>query len=331
MKSTFNWGIIGPGRIAHKFAKGLAEVPEANLIAIASRDHHRATAFAAQYGAPKAYSSYQALVEDPEIDIVYVATPHPFHCEQAIRCLEHGKAVLCEKPIAMNSEELARMIDAAKAANRFLMEGLWTRFHPNIIRTKELIDQGRIGRVNFLRADFGFITEFDPTSRLYDMKLGGGSLLDIGIYPLFLAQYLFGAPLEIQSMAELSPTGSDVYCNIQLRYAEQKMASLHSSVITDTKVEAEIYGSDARILIHNLWFTPGNLSIHHRNEHLETIEMPEGHFFVAEIQAVTRCLQQGLLECPEWSHADSILLTQTMDTIRQQCGIEYEKGSKFRV
>src|SRR5688500_1806251 len=191
---TYKWGIIGPGKIAEKFGEALLNCPNTELWAVASRDKERARLFAIKYNASKYYDQYEDLVNDEEIDVVYVATPHTFHRSHALLCLEKKKAVLCEKPLSVNYQSALEMITVAKENKVFLMEAMWTRFLPAIREVIRLIESGEIGKVVFIRADFGFSFPDDKESRIYNMKLGGGSLLDIGVYPLFLALYLLGEP-----------------------------------------------------------------------------------------------------------------------------------------
>ena len=181
MQQTYRWGILAPGKIAHKFAAGLPFVPGAELYAIGSRNSEKAKEFATQYHAPVSYGSYEALAGDPKVDIIYIATPHAFHMDNTLLCLKNGKAVLCEKPLAMNLRQVQAMVQAARDNNSFLMEALWSRFLPNITKAKEILKSGKIGRATHLVADFGFKADFDPKSRLFDPNLGGGALLDIGI------------------------------------------------------------------------------------------------------------------------------------------------------
>src|ERR1700744_2271054 len=191
MKETI-WGIIVPGKIANKFAIALGMVEGARLGAIASRDDARGREFASRHGVVAAYDDYALLSADPAIDAIYVATPHGFHAEHSILCLQHGKAVLCEKPLALNTREAEAMIAASRAGQVFLMEAMWTRFVPLMRSIMELAASGQIGVVKYIRADFGFFAAFDPAGRLFNIRLGGGSLLDIGIYPLFLCVQLLG-------------------------------------------------------------------------------------------------------------------------------------------
>jgi len=190
---VYNWGIIGMGRIAHKFAQDLQLLPNARLWAVASQDTTRAAAFAGQYKAPHHYGSYEAILSCPELDVVYIATPHVTHCSNTLMCLEAGIPVLCEKPLAMNAAEAESMVQTARQRQVFLMEAMWTRFLPATLQMLKWIEEGRIGEVISVKADFGFRAPFDPQSRIYNKALGGGALLDIGIYPAFFEPVAIGA------------------------------------------------------------------------------------------------------------------------------------------
>jgi predicted dehydrogenase len=226
MSTTTSWGIIGPGKIANKFALALKLVPGARLGAVASRDTEKGRRFAAAHSdaatpdtqpVVRVYDNYAALAADPEIQAIYIATPHGFHAEHAILCLKHGKAVLCEKPLALSARQVSAMIAASRASGAFLMEAMWTRFIPLMREVTALVSSGQIGILKYLRADFGFLSPFDPASRLYNIRLGGGSLLDIGIYPLYLCLQLLGKPDHITAVGSLSPTGSDITCHAILQ------------------------------------------------------------------------------------------------------------------
>ena len=205
----FKWGIIGPGKIAEKFAEALLNCPNAELWAVASRDKERAESFAKKYRAVKYYDQYEALINDEEIDVVYIATPHTFHYRHVLLCLNNKKPVLCEKPLSVNYQSALEMITLAKETKVFLMEAMWTRFLPVIKEVFRLIKQGEIGEIIFIKADFGYSFPYDTESRIFNMKLGGGSLLDIGVYPLFLALSLLGEPDSVKTFAHISSTGAD--------------------------------------------------------------------------------------------------------------------------
>jgi predicted dehydrogenase len=325
MKKSYNWGILGPGKIAEKFARAMADVPRANLYGIASRNRERAEAFAAAHKAEHIFESYEALVSSPEIDVIYVATPHSHHLEHSLLALQHGKAVLCEKPLGVNAKEVKEMQAYARQQNCFLMEAIWTRFHPNTLKCLEWIKSGEIGEPQYLRADFGFFTEYDPEWRLYNMDLAGGALLDIGIYPLFLAQLIFGKPQKIQSMAALAPTGADKWIDIQIAYPGDKLAHLNATVVADTNIEAEIYGSQKRIKIHNRWHNPSPISLYERETLLKHETFPNRLGYAYEIEEVIQCLDAGKKESDLLPHAFTLQLVETMDEIRQQCNIVYPK------
>ena len=322
-QQTIKWGILGLGRIAHKFANAIQIADGAKLVAVASRSIDKARAFAQTYGAPNAYEGYEALASDEELDIIYIATPHGRHRQDAILCLNAGRNVLCEKAFALNSAELEDIIAAAQANDRFLMEAIWTRFHPNFLKVLELIAKGQIGEPQYLRADFGFHSPYNETHRLWNPVLGGGSLLDIGIYPLFLALQLFGEPDDIQASAKLSPLGVDASMAMQLSWKDGKRAQLFSTLETDTRIEAEIYGPDKRLLMHNRWHEPADVSLWQRNDCIDRWEFPDTTGYVYEVLHCGECLKKGLKASPLLPLDFSRLLMKTMDIIRSKTGVRY--------
>ncbi|MDN5201981.1 Gfo/Idh/MocA family oxidoreductase [Fulvivirgaceae bacterium BMA10] len=327
MKKIYKWGIIGPGNIAHKFAQDLQHIANAQLLGVASRSTDRARDFAKQYGATKYYSNYEHLCEDPDIDIVYIATPHAMHHENTLSCLARGKAVLCEKPLAMNLRQVEEMVEMASKKNVFLMEAIWTRFLPGIIKLQEVLESGRIGDVLSIKADFGYNWPFDPKSRVYNPDLGGGSLLDIGIYPLFLSLFLLGQPWEIKSKAKLASTQVDADCEMELIYLNKNQrAHLFSSVIKETKLEAVIEGSNGNIKIPGPWFKPESLIINAKNEPEEILkfEYTDNGYSYEAIEAMN-CLDQNKQESELLPWSFSLTLMKMMDEIRNQCQIRYPK------
>jgi predicted dehydrogenase len=320
----YNWGIIGPGKIAAKFAAALSLAGNAKLHAVASRDTTRAQTFAATHGADQVYDSYEQLAADPAVDAVYIATPHGFHAEHTLICLQQGKAVLCEKPMALNAAEVTGMIAASRRHNTFLMEAMWTRFLPLMQHTTGMITAGNIGQLKYIRADFGFLAPFQPASRLYDVRLGGGSLLDIGIYPLFLCLHLLGKPDDIRAAGHLAPTGSDETCHALLTYNDGRSAVISSTLACQTSLTAEIAGTAGSIRIPTPWYKNDRLSWNPAGQPEETIRFePMVNGFEYEIREVTRCLDAGLIESPSMSHAFSLTMSQTMDEIRRQIGVRY--------
>ena len=325
MKQHFNWGIIGPGKIAHKFAQDLEQVKGATIYAIAGRNQERAQRFADVYQAPHAFDDVSQLLALPDLDVVYIATPHTQHHQYTIQCLEAGKAVLCEKPWAINSREAEDVAALAREKQVFLMEAVWTRFLPTTQKILSLIAEGTIGTVESIQADFGFrVLEPDPESRLFNPALGGGSLLDIGLYPVFLAQLLLGTPEQIHAHARLSETGVDTEMNILLDYGPGQVANLHSTFGAHTKTEAFIHGSKGSIHWHTRWHEPTHFSV------LLPEQGPENYFFdyqthgySYEAERVQECLAQGLLECPELPLDFSLKMTKLLDDIRQKAGVQY--------
>jgi predicted dehydrogenase len=324
MKETV-WGIIGPGKIANKFALALKMVPGARLGAIASRDVSKAQAFVDKHGPARIFDNYVALAADAEIDAVYVATPHGFHAEHALLCLRQGKAVLCEKPLAISEWEVETMIAASREHKAFLMEAMWTRFIPLIREITALVSSGRIGAVKYVRADFGFLSPFDPSGRLYNLRLGGGSLLDIGIYPLFLCLHLLGKPDKITAAGGLSPTGSDETCQAILQYDEGASAVISSTLLCQTSLTAEIAGTEGMIRIATPWYKNDRFEWNRTGEPVVVVEVePMVNGFEYQIAEVMRCLEQGLIESPSLPHSFSLMMSKTMDAIRAQIGVRYE-------
>ena len=326
MNQTVRWGILGPGKIAHKFAAALNHTEGAQLAAVASRDAGRAQAFAGQFGAARVYSDYRQLAEDPAVDMIYVATPHAFHQEHTLLCLQHHKAVLCEKPLALNTNQVVSMITTAQQQGSFLMEGMWSRCLPFTRKIEELISQDVLGPVQYVRADFGFRAPFNPSGRLFDTALGGGSLLDVGIYPIFLATLLLGEPSGIHATGRLTGTGADESCNIQLRYAHGRSASLLSSIGMQTGLTAEIVGTKGRIEIPAPWYKTERFTLYIGfNEKEEEFLFPHHHNgYEYEAREAMRCFREGLTESPLLPHSFSLQLSRIMEAVREQCGVVYQ-------
>ncbi len=318
------WGILGPGRIAHKFVQDLLTLPDAQLYAVASSDQERANAFAQQYGATHALGSYDELLTLPDLDVVYVATPHVLHHENALMLLNKGVAVLGEKPFAMNSVQVNELVDVARTRQVFLMEALWSRFMPVLQRAKALVDDGAIGTVTGVRADFGFAATFQPDGRLYNKQLGGGSLLDIGIYPLFFSYLMLGIPEQITASAVFGETGVDEQCGMVLTYPNGELAMLDSTLRAKTPCEAYVHGTTGSIQIHSRWHETNALTLLRDGHEPETIRIDRAtHGYDYEAQHVMDCLAKGLTESPVWSLTDSQNLMTLLDTVRQKIGLIY--------
>lgn len=321
----YNWGILGPGNIAHKFAEALAVVDKAKLFAVGSRALERAEKFANQYGAERWYGNYDEMFKDDDIDIVYIATPNNSHYELSRKCLENGKHVLCEKPIALNSHQFEEVKKIAREKRLFYMDALWTRFLPHIKRILEIKEEGILGEIKNLRADFGFKAEYDPAHRIFNPALGGGALLDIGIYPVFLSLIILGYPDEIEVVSVKAPSGVDESDGISLKYANGEIASLSCTFSAHTGITAEISGANGRIDIHSLFFIPTTFDIYLHGEKHSHHEFPilcNGYEY--EIIEVMKCLDSGLTESPDLSLDFTSELMRLLDEIRKKAGIVYD-------
>lgn len=318
------WGILGPGRIAHKFAQDLLTLPDAQLYAVASSDQQRAAEFARQYNIPHAFGSYEGLLTLPDLDVVYVATPHVKHHENALMLLNAGVAVLGEKPFAMNSTQVREMVDTARAKQVFLMEALWSRFMPGIMKALELVQSGTIGKVLSVKADFGFKAPFLPDKRLFNKDLGGGSLLDIGIYPLFLSYLILGKPTRVQASAAFGSTGVDEQCGMLLTYADGQMALLDSTLLAQTDTIGLIQGELGQIRIHSRFHETKGVSIELEGHSPDVLSFDRETFgYDYEAQHVMQCLAEGRTESPLWSLDDSLNLMELLDTVSARAGISY--------
>ncbi len=322
-KRAFRWAVLGPGNIANTFAQALAAWPDATLAAVGSRDLGRAQAFAQQYGAPRAYGSYEKLAEDDGIDAVYIATPHPKHCEHALLCLERGKPVLVEKPFAINAAQARRMAEAARANGVFLMEAMWTRFLPAMDRVRQWVAQGRIGEPRMLQADFSFRAGADPRSRLLNPALGGGALLDVGIYVLELATMFFGAhPASVHADAHIGDTGVDEQTAITLRYADGALAALTCAVRTQGTQTATLFGTQGRIELGQFWKAQ-SLRLLAGDEVVEENHPMMVNGFEYEIREAMDCITAGQAESPRMALAESVAVLEIMDGIRASLGLRY--------
>lgn len=327
MTDKIRWGIIGTGNIATKFATGLSVLPDAELVAVGSRNSETAAAFGAQFDVPHPHASYMDLAADPDVDVVYIATPHTYHRDNTLLCLNAGKAVLCEKPFAINARETKQMLALAREKGLFLMDAVWTRFLPLMVRLRELLSDGVIGEVRMLHADFGFRTSFNPESRAFNPQLGGGGLLDVGIYTVQLASMIFGSPpQQIAAMAHLGETGVDEQAALLFGYDSGQLAQLSCAVRTTTHHEASIFGTAGRIRLHPAWWRGTALSIYHQPnpEPEQILTLPlQGNGYNYEAAAVMNCMRQGKLESAIMPLDETLQLMATLDAIRAQWGLTY--------
>lgn len=321
---TIRWGILGTGRIAATFAEGLQALPDAELAAVGSRSAEAATSFGSRFGATRHHPSYAALATDPAVDIVYIATPHPLHHANTRLCLEAGKAVLCEKPFALNAAQASDLVQLSRERHLFLMEAMWTRFLPALTELRRLINEGAIGEPRFLTADFGFHKEFDPQHRLFDLSLGGGALLDIGVYLLSLSSLLFGPPAQLRSLAHLGPTGVDEQIALLVGYDGGRFAQLTASITTATPQEATIIGSAGSIRLPSPWWRATSLTLSAGELPPQTLELPYlGNGYSHEAAEAMRCLREGALDSPLMPLDETIAVLDTMDRLRAEWGLRY--------
>ncbi|MEL6537515.1 MAG: Gfo/Idh/MocA family oxidoreductase [Bacteroidota bacterium] len=322
MTPPIRWGILGTGKIARKFVADLAPT-SGEAYAVGSRQLEKAEGFAREFQIQKAYGSYEDLAADPDIDVVYISSPHSGHYEHTLLCLNAGKNVLCEKPLAVNAQQVSEMIALAKEKNLFLMEALWMYFLPTFRQTQRWIAEGQIGEVTMIRAEFGFPPPYDPSSRLFNPALAGGALLDIGIYPLTLALRLAGAPLkELQSAVKKAPTGVDMATAMQAEFENGVLASLTSTLESRMVNEAVIYGTEGHIQMPLFW--SGTNTHLNRNGEVTTYTDDRTTFgYNFEAEAVHACLRSGQNQSPDMDWNTSMELIRQMDRIRRTHEIVY--------
>jgi len=313
------WGIMGAGRMAAKFASDLPRVPGARLAAVGSLSMRRAEAVVQPYAGARAHNSYEALAADPDVDIIYVATRNPQHCPCARLSLDAGKPVLCEKPFSMNTAEARQMIDLARERKLFLMEALWTRFFPAVREMMRLIEDGAIGPTRMINVNFGYAGDPDPKGRLLNPAQGGGTLMDVGVYAIALANMLFGRSRRVSSFASMGATGVDEALAILMQFAGGQLATCNCSITLHTFKEADIIGATGRIRIHEPCWKPHTLSLVYHGKEPRVISHPyPGLGYQFEIAEVMRCLREGLLECPLMPLDDTLAVMEVVDACRSQ-------------
>src|SRR5436190_3534072 len=324
MNNRIRWGILGTGKIAHQFAVALQRLPDADLFAAGSRSAESAARFADEFEISRRYGSYAELVGDPEIEVVYIATPHSCHAENSRLALKAGKAVLCEKPFAINAAQAHEVIRLARERELFVMEAMWTRCFPLMKKLSELLLSGAIGEVRQLTADFGFRAEYQDEPRLFGPEFGGGALLDVGVYPVSLSSLLLGSPTRIVSTVHLGPTGVDEEAAVILTHRGGEMAILHTAIRLDTAQEAIITGTQGRLRIHSPWWRPVAMLLSRDGKPDECFDFPlTGNGYEYEAQEVMDCLRSGKLESPLMPLDESLTIMQTLDAIRAQWGLKY--------
>jgi len=324
MGKRVRWGILGLGSIARSFATGLRALPEAELLAVGSRTAEKAAAFGDEFGAPHRHGSYADLANDPDVDAIYIATPHSFHKENSLLCLEAGKAVLCEKPFTINAREAEEVIRTARDRQVFLMEAMWSRFLPVMVKVRQWLADGAIGEVRMLHASFAFRAGWDPEGRLLNPELGGGGLLDIGVYTVSLAFMVFGgAPARITTQAHLGDTGVDEQAAITFGYDQGELAQLTCGIRINVPDHARIFGTEGWIEVPHFWHAT-QATLFAGEGDPETIEIPEqGNGYEYEAAEVAQCLEDGKLESDVMPLDETLAIMRTMDQVREQWGLKY--------
>jgi predicted dehydrogenase len=313
------WGVIGTGGIAAAFTRDVRTLPDADVVAVGSRSQASADRFGDEHGVPRRHPSYEALAADPEVDAVYVATPHPLHAQNALAAIAAGKHVLVEKPFTMTGDEAAEVAGAARAAGVFCMEAMWTRFLPHTVRIRELLAEGAIGEVRAVSADFGMAFAPDPSHRLFAPELGGGALLDLGIYPVSWVVMVLGVPSSVTAVADPAFTGVDGQTTAVLQYPGGAHGIATCTLWADTARRAWIAGTAGRIDVDPGFFTPTSFTLHRDGSEPERFESPvDDGGLRFEAAEVARCVREGLTESPAMPLDETVAIMRTLDEIRRQ-------------
>jgi predicted dehydrogenase len=316
MSEPLRWGVLGPGRIAHTFASDLAFTDEGIITAVGSRSASSADKFGDEFSIPNRHSSYEALVADPDVDVIYVATPHPFHHDNAKLALEHGKPVLVEKALTMNASEARDLVATARSTGLFLMEAMWTRFLPHVVAIRELLAQGVLGSIVTVNADHGKWFAEDPTSRLFAPELGGSALLDLGVYPVSFASMILGAPSSVTALVDPSFTGVDGQASMLFGYDSGAQAVLTCTSSARSATRASIVGTEARIEIDGDFYAPTSYALITRDGEVTRFETPSvGRGLHYQTEEVAKCLREGRLESAIMPLDESVQIMATMDRV----------------
>ncbi|MDA3811617.1 MAG: Gfo/Idh/MocA family oxidoreductase [Spirochaetaceae bacterium] len=326
MKQTIKWGIIGCGEIANKFAESASGIDSVEVVAAASRTPGKAESFARKHSIKSYYSDYIQILNNDEVDAIYIATTHNFHYKNAKQVLESNKSILCEKPFTVNSREMKILIDMAKSRKLFMMEAMWTRFLPVMVQIRTWLAEEKIGKIKQIRATFGFLFPSEPTHRLLNLKLAGGALLDAGIYPLSFANMVMREkPVEIKALGEIGQTGVDEQSSYIFKYKSGCLAFLNSTVNAPVDSKAEIIGSKGKIIIPKDFLGAQNVILHLIDHEPVEFKLPfdEKTGFKYEIEAASESIRSGLLENETMPLSDTLQLQETIDVIKSQLGLVY--------
>ncbi len=327
MTETIRWGIVGPGRIADSVTRDFPHVGGAAAVAVASRDLGRAEEFAARHGIERAHGSYRAIIEDPDVDVLYLATPHPMHHAAALAAIDAGKALLVEKSFTATVAGAVEVIERARAAGVFVMEAMWTRFQPAVVALRELVADGAIGDIRSVQADLGILRAWDPSDRLFAMELGGGAVLDLGVYPISFAQMVLGDPVRVTAGGSTFPTGADAEAAVLLEFGEGRTATLSCSLRGELPGSARVFGTAGWIDVLPRFHHPETIVLHRAGAEPEAITRPRtGGGYAHELIEVTGCLQAGRTESAVMPLADTLVVQDVMGQVLDQLGVRHTEA-----
>ncbi|WP_347059282.1 Gfo/Idh/MocA family oxidoreductase [Blastococcus sp. HT6-30] len=327
MSAEIRWGVIGPGRIAENVMHDFAHVPGARAVAVASRSPERADAFASRHGLDRAHGSYAAIIADPDVDVLYLATPHPQHHALALAALRAGKALLVEKSFTATTAGAHEVVDLARETGVFAMEAMWTRFQPAVVAVRELIADGAIGEVRSVQADLGVAREYDPLDRLFAMELGGGALLDLGVYVVSFAQMLLGTPERVLAAGSVFPSGADADAALLLDFGDGRTAALTTSLRNALPGQARVFGTTGWIDVLPRFHHPATFVLHRTGAEPETItKPPAGTGYAHELIEVTDCLRAGRAESAVMPLADTLVVQDVLGQAAEQLGVRHAEA-----
>ena len=323
MEKRIRWGILGTGAVARDFAHGLRFVPDVELVAVASRSTVNADAFARTFAVPRFHTGYEALVADRDVDVVYIATPAARHCDDCLLALSAGRAVLCEKPFTTTADEAREIVAKARSAGLFCMEAMWMRFNPLVTRVVQEVAEGRLGDLKTVHADLSHAFEYDPAHRVFDLRLGGGSLLDLGVYPAHLAWLLLGAPKHVEASCVMAASGVDAAAEMTWHYGTGRLARLTCSLQRATPSTATVVGTKGTVTLQAPMQAPASVVLDRGGRMRIWNQPPEGLGYLPEIREVEDCVLAGALESPRATLDDSVGVLTVLDDVRSQLGIRY--------
>jgi predicted dehydrogenase len=324
VSTEIRWGIVGPGRIAESLVNDFAVVDGARPVAVASRSLDRAQAFAERHGIDRAHGSYAAILADPDVDVLYVATPHPRHHPLALAALRAGKALLVEKSFTATTAGAFEVVDLARETGVFVMEAMWTRFQPAVVALRELVADGAIGEVRSVQADLGVTREYDPADRLFDLALGGGALLDLGVYVVSFAQMLLGTPDRVVAAGSLFPSGADAEASLLLDYGDGRSATLMTSLRNALPGQARVFGTTGWIDVLPRFHHPDTIVLHRSGRNPQTLtRTPIGAGYAHELIEVTECVRAGRSESAVMPLADTLAVQTVLGDAAAQLGVRH--------